>query len=163
MVEAGRGDLLQRRERVARGGGVGRVRFHQHHRVLAALQAAREILRHVEDELHVPERDEAVRLVDGGGCRDDLEVAGILERAHERARERARLRADDGGRQRLRVHVDGIAEEDELHHRHADHHREGEAVTPHLDEFLHQHCQKPVQCKHGLQASGRADSPTPRM
>ena len=44
---------------------------------------------------------------------------------------------EHAGRQMLRVRIDGVAEEDELHQRHADHHQEGQPVPAHLDEFLH--------------------------
>jgi hypothetical protein len=40
------------------------------------------------------------------------------------------------GRQSLRIVVDGEAEQHELHQRHAQHHREGDAVAPHLDVSL---------------------------
>ena len=41
--------------------------------------------------------------------------------------------------------VDGEAEEDQLDQRHAEHHREGDAVPPHLDEFLGEQRPQPPQ------------------
>ena len=45
--------------------------------------------------------------------------------------------------------VDGKAEEHKLDDRQAYHHREGDAVAPHLDEFLDQHGKEPVQRQAG--------------
>ena len=50
---------------------------------------------------------------------------------------------DERGRQVLRIVVDGEAEQHQLHQRHAEHHGEGDAVAPHLDEFLHQQRAEP--------------------
>ena len=46
-------------------------------------------------------------------------------------------------RQVPRIGVDGKAEQQKLHHRHADHQRKRHAVAPHLDEFLHQDGEQP--------------------
>ena len=46
---------------------------------------------------------------------------------------------DHRGRQVLRVGVDRVAEQHQLHDRHADQHREGQPVAPQLHELLAQH------------------------
>ena len=53
-----------------------------------------------------------------------------------RARKNAVVRRINRRGQVLRVGIDGVAEEDELEQRNADHHGERDAVAAHLDEFL---------------------------
>ena len=70
----------------------------------------------------------------------DVEIVGIPQRRHDRAGEGAadrRCRIAVG--QVLGIEIDGIAEQQKLHHRQRHHHGEGGAVAPHLDEFLDQH------------------------
>jgi hypothetical protein len=70
---------------------------------------------------------------------DEAEVVGCLQRRDERARELAGIAAMTTAVGRCpRVGVDGVAEEQQLHHRHADHHAEGQAVAAQLDELLDQ-------------------------
>jgi len=45
----------------------------------------------------------------------------------------------------LRVGIDGVAENHELHQRDAKHHGEGQPVAAHLDELLERHRVKPSQ------------------
>src|SRR5205085_1794689 len=66
----------------------------------------------------------------------EAEVAARLHRREQGARVRARVCREHRGRQPLRVGVDGVAEEDQLQHRDADDHAEGQAVAPELDELL---------------------------
>ena len=44
-----------------------------------------------------------------------------------------------GGRQVVRRGIDGVTEQQELHHRDRDDHREGDAIALQLDELLGQH------------------------
>ncbi len=69
----------------------------------------------------------------------DLEVARVLERAQDRAAEIALLLQQHRGRQIARIGVDGVAEQQELHQRDHDDHRERDAVALELDELLDQH------------------------
>jgi hypothetical protein len=149
MVDPGEAQLRERRERVAGGGRIGRVGLHQHHGLVAALHAPPEILGDLQHELHGAEREQAIALLDARRGGDHFEVAGVLQGAHQRARERARLGAHHRRRERLGIHVDGVAEEHELHHRHADHHGESEAVAAHLHELLHEHRRESVEGEHG--------------
>ena len=68
-----------------------------------------------------------------------LEVAGVLGGANDAAHEGAVVGGDHGGRQLARVAVDGVAEQHQLHDRHTEHHREGQAIAPELHELLAQH------------------------
>src|SRR5207244_2540690 len=70
------------------------------------------------------------------GVVGDAEVAARLHRGKQRARVGARIGREHRGRQALRVGVDRVAEEDELQHRDADDHAEGQAVALELDELL---------------------------
>ena len=139
--------------RIAGGRRVGRVGLDQHRRALAALQAAREVRRdRARTNCTSPCASSRSASASLDGMRDHAEIAGVLQRAHERARVDARLGRDARavGR-RLRVGVDGVAEQHQLHHRHADHHREGEPVAAQLHEFLREHGEEAVQGEHGAQ------------
>ena len=69
----------------------------------------------------------------------EAEIGGVLQRLQDRAREIAVLLQQHRGRQVARRGVDGIAEQQQLHHRDHHDHRERHAVAPELDEFLDQH------------------------
>ena len=63
----------------------------------------------------------------------------------------------DQRRQVARVGIDGKAEQHQLDDRQPDHHREGDAVTPHLDEFLVEHGAEATEREHAHAAlAGRA-------
>ena len=69
----------------------------------------------------------------------DLEIARVLQRREDRAADVARLLQQHRGRQVARRGVDRVAEQDELHQRDHDDHRERDAVAAELDELLDQH------------------------
>ena len=107
--------------------GIGGVGLDEDRGPLAAQQIAREILGNVDDELHFAAREQrrapSASVV---SLRDECEVAAVPDGVQQRAAVRAVVGHEHGGRQMLRVGVDGEAEEHELHQRHADHHAEGE-------------------------------------
>jgi hypothetical protein len=80
--------------------------------------------------------EESIELGLGANFVADIEVVAVFESADNCAGEDAVVGAEDGSREVFGIGVDGEAEEDELHHRDADHHAEGEPVAAHLDEFL---------------------------
>ena len=47
----------------------------------------------------------------------------------------------------LGIGVDGVAEQDELEQRNADHHAERDPIPAHLPEFLDDHCREPARRK----------------
>ena len=67
---------------------------------------------------------------------DNLEIAAVLHGMNKSSRKRAVVRGKHGDRQILGVCVDGETEKNQLNDGDAKHHRKGETVTPHLDEFL---------------------------
>src|SRR5205085_10105397 len=109
---------------------------------------AAEVLRDRHGELHLAAREQALELVLVAHEGMDAEVAAGLHRREERARVLARVRRQRRRGQRLRVAVDGIAKEDELHHRDADDHPEGQAIALELDELLDDDPHPPRPGKH---------------
>src|SRR5262245_48385308 len=69
----------------------------------------------------------------------DVEIGGVLDRLEHRAAEIALLLQQHRRRQMARIGVDGVAEQQELHERDHDDHRERDAVALELDELLDQH------------------------
>jgi hypothetical protein len=129
---------LQRGHRSTGGRGIGGVGIHRHRRLLATQQPGREVGREDQHELHPAFGHQALGL----GFSDDLgdaEVAGVLGRAHDAAHQRAVVVRHHRGGQLARVAVDGITEQHQLHDRHADQHREGQAVAAQLHQLLAQH------------------------
>ena len=70
------------------------------------------------------------------GRRNEGEVTGVGERGRDAAREFGAVVVDDGRRQRLGIGIDDEPEQQHLHDRYADDHRERQPVAPHLHEFL---------------------------
>jgi len=106
---------------------------------LPAQQLAAEIGRYLQHELHLARADQFVCFC----CRfrpcDDVEIVGVLHSLHDAAREDGVILREEGGGQVLWIGIDRVAEEHELHHGHAEHHRESQPVAPHLNEFLADH------------------------
>jgi hypothetical protein len=67
------------------------------------------------------------------------EIFRIFECGEDGARQVAAFLHQDGGRQIARGGVDCIPKQHQLHERDHDNHGEGNAITPELDELLHQH------------------------
>src|SRR5215213_9490299 len=65
-----------------------------------------------------------------------VEIFARAQRRHEGAREHAVVLDQDCGWQVLRVGVDGVAEQHQLHERDEDHRRKRDAVAPELDQLL---------------------------
>ena len=68
-------------------------------------------------------------------CRDHRACITVLGRGHER------------GRKRLGIGIDREPKEHQLHQRHTQHHRKGHTIPPHLDHFLYQKRDKPMERK----------------
>ena len=87
-------------------------------------------------------------------CGDMVEavIAGDLQRRDHGARVVVAAGRHERGRQALRIVVDGVAEQHQLHQRHAQHHGEGDAVAPHLDEFLDQQRAEPGEGEDAVHA-----------
>src|SRR5262252_7053276 len=69
----------------------------------------------------------------------ELEIGGVLQRLQDRATEVSILLQQYRSRQIVRRGVDGVAEQEKLHHRYHHDHGERHAVAAELDELLHHH------------------------
>ena len=74
-----------------------------------------------------------------GNLAAEVEIVGLLHAGDHGPGERAVVAELDERRQVVRIGIDREAEEEELDQRQADHHAEGDAVAPHLDELLVEH------------------------
>ena len=129
----------ERAERRAGRDRIGRVGRDQQRRPVAAPHRALEAARDLDAEQHLAGLQEIVELGDAVHFAGEAEIAGILQRLQDRARQIAVLLQQHRGRQMARRGVDGIAEQQQLHHRDHHDHRERDAVAAELDEFLDQH------------------------
>ena len=129
-------ERAERRAGRDRIGGVGR---HQQRRLVAAPHRTLEAARDLDPEQHLAGLQEIVELGDAVHLAGEAEVAGVLQRLQHRTRQIAVLLDQHRRRQMPRRGVDGIAEQQELHHRDHHDHRERDAVAAKLDEFLDQH------------------------
>jgi hypothetical protein len=77
----------------------------------------------------------------------DVEIAAVAQTPDQGARKRAVVRRINRRGQVLGIGVDGVAEQDELDHRDADHHAERQPVAPHLDELLQHDGPKPPEAE----------------
>lgn len=136
-VDDGGGELAHRRLRETDGGRVGGVGFEEQLRLFTAQQLARKIHRHGHGKLHFPLGQPVLDFRRAVRFAREVEVAAVAQRPDDGARKRAVVRRINRRRQMLGIRVDGVAEQDELHHRDADHHAERQPVAPHLDELLH--------------------------
>ena len=91
-----------------------------------------------------PDEQQAVELVLARATVRDVEIVARAQRRDEGAREHAVVLDQHRGRQVLRVGVDGVAEQHQLHERDEDHRREGDAVAPELDQLLDEDAQMRV-------------------
>ena len=131
--------LAERADRAARGCRVGRVGLDEDLRLVAAVDARAEIARDDDEKGDVAPLDEPLGLRVGLRPGDEAVVVADLKRRDDGARIMVLPGREQRGVEPLRIGVDGVAEQDELHDRDAEHHREGDAVAPHLDEFLGEH------------------------
>src|ERR1700730_16401579 len=69
----------------------------------------------------------------------EVEKGGVFQRFQDRARKIAVLLQQHRARQIARRRVDGVAEQQKLHHRDHHDHAERDPVAPELDEFLDHH------------------------
>ena len=132
------------------GRGIGGVGLHEHRRSVSANQPAREVRGEIQNKLHLSASQQAT----GGFFRldviDDCEVAAVFHGVDKPAHEGTVVRGEHRNRQILRIGINRKAEENELDDGNSKHHREGETVAPHLDEFLAQDRDEPdeIEPKH---------------
>src|SRR6266702_1935767 len=107
--------------------------------MIAAPHRALETSGYFDAEQHLARLQEIVELGHGVDFMGEAEIGGVLHRFQDRAAEVVLLLQQHGGRQIVRRGVDGEAEQHQLHYRQHHDHRERDAVTAQLDEFLHQH------------------------
>ena len=108
--------MLERGDRVADRGRVGRVGVDQHARVLAAIDRAVEVRRHLDDENQIAAREPVVRLL-LGAQHAEVVIAGIVQRGGDGAGVFGILDRQQPGRQMLGIGVDRVAEQEQLHDR----------------------------------------------
>ena len=139
MPERGLHQIAERRHRRAGGDRIGGVGGDQQRRAVAAPHRALEIGRYLDREQHRAGGEQTVELGLAAHDVGDIEILGVLQRLEDRAAEIALLLQQHRGRQMARIGVDGVAEQQELHQRDHDDHRERDAVALELDELLDQH------------------------
>ena len=93
----------------------------------------------VDAEQHLARLQQLVELLDGVHLAREAEIGGVLHRLQDRASEVGIFLKQHRGRQMPRRGVDGVTEQQQLHHRNDDDHGEGHAIAAKLDEFLDQH------------------------
>ncbi len=103
------------------------------------IDARAEIARDDDEKGDVAALDEPLGLRVGLGPGDEAVIVADLEGRDDGARVMVLPGREQRGVEPLGVGVDGVAEQDELDDRDAEHHGEGDAVAPHLHEFLREH------------------------
>ncbi len=139
VLERGLHQGAERPQPRARGDGVGRIGRDQQRRAVAAPDRALETTRDFDAEQHLARLQEIVELRDIAHLVDEVEIGAVLQRLQDRAPEIAVLLQQHRGRQIVRRGIDGVAEQQKLHHRKHDDHGERHAIAPELDEFLDHH------------------------
>ena len=129
-------ELIDRGDRVAGGGGIGGVRLQEQRRTLAAHQPQREVRRNRYHELRFARGQHAIAFLLVRGLADVLEITAVLETRENAARKLSPVGDQRRGWQVLGVGVDRESEQDQLHHRNADDHAEGQPIALELNEFL---------------------------
>jgi hypothetical protein len=122
---------------------VGCVGRHQDVRLLPAQHVALEVVRDDHDEIGLAPPQRVLALLGSMHHAREIEIARRFHPRQHRADQRPAVVELHQRRQVARIGIDGKAEQHQLHDRQPDHHGEGDAVAPHLDEFLHQHGQEP--------------------
>src|SRR6266571_6124471 len=107
--------------------------------MISAPYCALKAARNFHAEQHLARLQEIVELRDVVHFPGEAKIGGVLKRLQNRAPEVAVLLQQHRGRQVARRGVDGVAEQQQLHHRDHHDHRERHAVAPQLDEFLDHH------------------------
>ena len=134
-------------------GRVCRVRLDQDLRLLAAYQLAGKACRDRDHKSDFPTGQQVTRLARVICLHHEVIIVRRLERLNQCADDWRLLLHQKGGGQVFRVHVDGIAEQDQLHDGDAEHDREGETVPADLDRFLHENGPDAAE---GVQQAGHA-------
>ncbi len=132
-------DHAERAERRARRDRIGRIGRDQQRRLVAAPHRPLEAARDLDAEQHLAGFQQIVEIVDVVHFVDEAEISGVLQRLQDRAGEIAVLLEQHRARKVVRRGVDGVAKQQELHHRQHHDHRERDAIALELDELLDQH------------------------
>src|SRR6185437_5898131 len=107
--------------------------------MIAAPDRPLEAARDLDAEQHLARFEQIVELLDVVNLVGELEVLGVLKCFQDRAAEIGVLLQQHRGRQIVRRGVDGVAEQEKLHHRDHHDHRKRHPVAAKLDELLHHH------------------------
>ena len=110
---------VEGRQRIGAGGRVGGIGFEQKIGRRPLYDVAREIDGDLDDKEHFALLKQLARSFRVIGLGHDMEIAGILQGRDHRTRERPGIVDGDGCGQVLGVEVDGKAEQEQLHQRHA--------------------------------------------
>jgi hypothetical protein len=136
------------------GGRVGGVSLHEHRWPFSANQPAREVWRHIQNELDFPASQQTTGGFLGFDMVDDREVSAVFHCVNEPPQEWTVVRGKHGDGKVLRIGVNREAEENELDNRNAKHHRKRETIATHLNKLLAQDRNEPseIESKHQSRA-----------
>ena len=129
----------QRGERRTCRHGVGGVGGDQQRRVVAAPDRALEAARDLHAEQDLARGQELVELGNRMHFPDETEIGRVFQRLQDRTSEITVLLQQHRGRQLAGRGVDGVTEQQKLHHRNHNDHRERYAIALKLNELLHHH------------------------
>ena len=146
----------EQRRRPSDGRGISGVGFDQDLGVIASNDATGEIGGDGDSELDLTVTDRGLDIGLAVGRPDDLEIARMAQsREHRTGHPRLILHVYNRG-QMPWVIVDRVAEQQQLDHRHQQHHGVGQPVAAKLGELLEQHSLNPAKegrWAHGVSAS----------
>ncbi len=126
-------------DRVGRGGRVGSVSLDQYLGPFTAYQCAAEPGRDGNHKRHFA-AGQQVGAGAGVVCvQYKAVIAGGFQRLDQGAGQRGVLFDQQRSGQLPGVGIDGVAEQDQLHNRNTEHHREGQTIAAHLHQLLHEH------------------------
>src|SRR5207249_6177762 len=95
-----------------------------------------EVGRNVEPDFRVPAVDLVTQVSGGSSAASDVEIAAVLERGREGSTVSIACLVEHERGQVVDHRVDGVAEEDELHDRQEQHHRQGATVVADLEKLF---------------------------
>ncbi|MGY4429121.1 hypothetical protein ACVWWO_001598 [Bradyrhizobium sp. F1.13.1] len=122
VLERGLHDHAERADRRARRHWIGGVGRDQQRRLIAAPHRPLEAARDLDAEQNLAGFQEIIETLDVVDFIEEAEIGGVLQRLQDRACEIGILLKQHRARQIVRRGVDGVAEQEQLHHRqHHDH------------------------------------------
>ena len=133
--------------------GICRVPFDQEVRLRATHDIAGEVHRNFHHEDDAAFLQQAPRRFGIFRFRNDVKIARVFERSDDGTRQGAGVTDRDRRGQIFGIQVDGKAEQEQLHHRHAKDHRKRQAIAPQLQEFLGEHGEEAAERERVHQAA----------